>query len=205
MNLANRNPAHLSLRRWLNSAAAVTLLVGLAVAAIGENSLPETPSASKLSVAVPKPLGAMAQDGVADAPMPVDLYRFALNAFLVPLLDDSEPRRWTDMAIDFSCNPGTRVMVDGEPMVVGKLMPTRTFTVRWTMHNCAPMGRESVVLNGNVALFVFRTETGLRATVQPDDLRVDSHLGRAWLHGPFVAETPLAIRTSDRPSSFERE
>lgn len=205
MNLANRNPAHLSLRRWLNSAAAVTLLVGLAVAAIGENSLPETPSAPKLSVAVPKPLGARAQDGVADAPMPVDLYRFALNAFLVPLLDDSEPRRWTDMAIDFSCNPGTHVMVDGEPMVVGKLMPTRTFTVRWTMHNCAPMGRESVVLNGNVELFVFRTETGLRATVQPDDLRVDSHLGRAWLHGPFVAETPLAIRTSDRPSSFERE
>jgi len=205
MNLANRNPAHLSLRRWLNSAAAVTLLVGLAVAAIGENSLPETPSAPKLSVAVPKPLGARAQDGVADAPMPVDLYRFALNAFLVPLLDDSEPRRWTDMAIDFSCNPGTRVMVDGEPMVVGKLMPTRTFAVRWTTHNRAPLGRESVELNGNVALFVFRTETGLRATVQPDDLRVDSHLGRAWLHGPFVAETPLAIRTGDRPSSFERE
>jgi len=201
MNLANRNPAQLSLRRWLNSAAAVTLLVGLAVAAIGENSLPETPSASKLSVAVPKPLGARAQDGVADAPMPVDLYRFALNAFLVPLLDDSEPRRWIDMAIDFSCNPGTHVMVDGEPKVVGKLMPTRTFT----MHNCAPIGRESVVLNGNVALFVFRTETGLRATVQPDDLRVDSHVGRAWLHGPFVAETPLAIRTGDRPSSFERE
>jgi len=205
MNPANRNPGHLSLRLWLNSAAAVTLLVGLAVAAISANSLPETPSVSKLNVGVPKPLGARAQDGMADAPMPVDLYRFALNAFLVPLLDDSEPRRWTDMAIDFSCNPGTRVMVDGEPMVVGKLIPTSAFTVRWTMHNCALLGRESVELNGNVALVVFRTETGLRATVQPDDLRVDSHLGRAWLHGPFVADTPLAVRTGDRPSTFKRE
>ena len=58
----------------------------------------------------------MAQDAMPDAPMPVDLYRFALNALLVPLLDDAVPPRWTDAAIYFSCDPGTSVMVDGEPL-----------------------------------------------------------------------------------------
>lgn len=129
--------------------------------------------------------------GVADAPMPINLYRFALNALLVPLMDDTEPPRWTDAAIDFHCGPGTSVTVDGAPLVAGKLIPAKAFTVRWDMDHCTPMGPESVALSGRVELVVSHVAGGLSAMVMPDRLRVDSHLGSAWLQGPFAAETSL--------------
>ena len=129
---------------------------------------------------------------VPDAPMPIDLYRFALNALLVPLIDDAVPPRWTEVAIDFNCGPGTSVTVDAAPLVAGKLIPAKAFTVRWDMDHCTPMGPESVALSGRVELVVSHVDTGLSAMVFPDRLRVDSHMGRAWLHGPFSAETSLA-------------
>ena len=49
-------------------------------------------------------------------PVPPDLIRFALNALLVPLLDDSVPPRWTDVALEHICGPGTRVLIDGKPL-----------------------------------------------------------------------------------------
>ncbi len=128
----------------------------------------------------------------SDAPMPIDLYRFALNALLVPLMDDAEPPRWTEAVIDFNCGPGTSVTVDGAPLVAGKLIPAKAFTVRWDMDHCAPMGPESVALSGRVELVVFHEDAGLSAMVMPDRLRVDSHMGRAWLRGPFSTETSLA-------------
>ena len=128
----------------------------------------------------------------SDAPMPIDLYRFALNALLVPLMDDAVPPRWNEAAMDFNCGPGTSVTVDGAPLVAGKLIPAKAFTVRWDMDHCTPMGPESVALSGRVELVVFREDAGLSAMVMPDRLRVDSHLGSAWLHGPFSAETSLA-------------
>lgn len=126
-----------------------------------------------------------------DAPMPINLYRFALNALLVPLMDDAEPPRWTEAAIDFNCGAGTSVTVDGAPLVAGKLIPAKTFTVRWDMDHCTPMGPESVALSGRVELVVFHEDAGLSAIVMPDRLRVDSPMGRAWLQGPFAAETSL--------------
>ncbi|MGH8858893.1 MAG: hypothetical protein ACREXG_12840 [Polaromonas sp.] len=188
----------LGLKFWLNCLAAVALLLGLAFATVYPKDLPKTSPVPKLALMAPKPLNAMAQDAMPDAPMPVDLYRFALNALLVPLLDDAEPPRWTDAAIDFSCDPGTSVMVDGEPLVAGKLIPAIAFTVRWNMDRCAPMGLESVELSGSVELLVFHEDAGLSAMVMPDRLRVDSHMGRAWLRGPFAAETSLAT-SATRP------
>ena len=135
-----------------------------------------------------------------DAPMPVDLYRFALNALLVPLIDDDEPPRWTDVAIDFNCGPGTRVWVDGEPLVAGNQIPAKAFTVRWNMDYCTPTGLQSVALSGGVELLVFHEDDGLSAVVMPERLRVDRHMGRAWLRGPFVAETLLGI-SIDAPLS----
>lgn len=129
--------------------------------------------------------------GASDARMPIDLYRFALNALLVPLMDDAEPPRWTKAGIDFSCGPGTNVTVDGAPLAAGTLIPAKAFTVRWDMDHCAPMGPESVMLSGRVELVVFHEDTGLSAMVMPDRLRVDSHMGSAWLQGPFAAETSL--------------
>ena len=127
----------------------------------------------------------------SDAPMPIDLYRFALNALLVPLMDDAVPPRWTEAAIDFNCGPGTSVTVDAAPLVAGQLIPAKTFTLRWDMDHCTPMGPESVALSGRVELVVSHVNGGLSAMVMPDRLRVDSHLGSAWLQGPFAAETSL--------------
>ncbi len=194
------SPIHPGLRFWQVWAAAVALLMGLAFAILYPKEQPKTSPVPTLpATASPKAVG---HDGLPDAPMPVDLYRFALNALLVPLLDDAQPRRWTDLAINFSCDPGTSVMVDGEPMVVGKLMPSTAFTLRWNMNRCAPLGRESVELSGSVELLVSHKEFGLRAVVLPDGLTVDSHMGRAWLHGPFVAETSLATQIDKQSSKL---
>ena len=176
---------------WLSCLAALALLLGLALATIGSNHLSNTPPVAKLAViashtpvAIP-----VADDVMPDAPMPIDLYRFALNALLVPLIDDAVPPRWTDIAMDFFCDPGTTVMIDGKPMVPGDLVPAKAFKVRWDMSRCTPLGPQSVELSGGVELVVFHEDTGLSAMVIPDRLRVDSHLGRVVLRGPFAAQT----------------
>ena len=125
-----------------------------------------------------------AQDGKPDAPMPIDLYKFALNAFLVPLLDDAVPPRWTDVAMEFACGPGTTVIVDGEPMVAGQPIPVKAFTVRWMMESCLPMGQESVELSGGVELVVHRKGAGLSAVVKPD-------IADRQPHGPRMAARPF--------------
>ena len=134
-----------------------------------------------------------------DAPMPVDLYRLAINALLVPLLDDDEPPRWTDAAIDFNCGPKTSVTVDGEPLVARKPIPATAFTVRWNIDGCAPVGAASVELSGRVELLVFHEDEGLSAIVIPDRLRVDSHMGRVWLRGPFAADMSFARSATTPP------
>ena len=75
-------------------------------------------------------LNALIQDATPDAPVPLDFYRLALNALLTPWLDDDEPSRLTDAAIDLSWGSGTSVMIDGEPLVARKALPAVAFTVR---------------------------------------------------------------------------
>ncbi len=185
---------------WLSGLAATALLLGLAVAANTSKDLSNTPRVATQTVIAPHTPVAMpvTDDSMPDAPMPVNLYRFALNAVLVPLIDDAVPPRWTDLGIDYFCDPGTTVMIDGEPMVPGKLVPAKSFTVRWNMSRCAPLGPQSVELSGSVELIVFHEDSGLSAMVMPDRLRVDSHLGKVLLRGPFAAETSL-VTTSTRP------
>ena len=131
------------------------------------------------------------QGAKPDAPMPVDLYRFALNAFLVPLFDDAAPPRWTWAAVEFACGPETTVMVDGEPLVDNQPIPVKAFNVRWMMDRCSLLGQESVEFSGGLELVVNRKGAGLSAVVKPDHLRIDSRMGRAWLRGPFTAETEM--------------
>ena len=146
---------------------------------------------STVAVTTLHPPDTTVQEAKPDAPLPIDLYRFALNAFLVPLFDDAAPPRWTSAAVEFACGPGTTVVVDGAPMVAGQPIPDKAFTVRWMMDRCSPMGKESVELSGGVELVVHRKGAGLSAVVKPDQLRIDSHMGRAWLRGPFTAETEI--------------
>lgn len=197
--LPDTTSAHpLGLKFWLCCFAAVALSLGFAFATVYPNKLPRALPVPKLTLMASQPSQAGDQAAMADAPMPVDLYRFALNALLLPLLDDSIPPRWTDVAIDFSCQPGTSVTIDGEPLVAAKLMPAKAFTVRWNMDRCAPMGPESVELSGSVELLVFHEDAGLSAVVMPDRLRVDSHMGRTWLRSSFAAETSLAASVTER-------
>lgn len=171
--------------------AAVALPLGFAVAAAYPTAVLEPPPTPKRPLVPHQASRAPHQDVVRDAPMPVDLHRFALNALLVPLLDDAVPRRWTDVAIAFDCEPGTSVLVDGQPLVAGQVVPATAFTLRWDMHRCAPLGQGSVVLSGSVELLVFHEDEGYSAVVIPVDLRADSHLGQARLRGPFTAEMAL--------------
>lgn len=129
--------------------------------------------------------------------IPPALIRFALNALLVPLLDDAVPPHWTDATIDHICGPGTRVRIDGRPLERHMPMPARAFSVHWTLDRCLPFGFESVELSGDVALHVFHEDDGLGAIVVPGRLRVDSHEGRAWLERPFTAAMTLASARRD--------
>ena len=183
------------LRYWLYSFAAAALLSG-GIWVLYPAEPPKARLAPLLSTVALTPLhpaNAFTQDSIPDARMPVDLYKYALNAFLAPLLDDDVPPKWTYVGIDFMCDAGTTVMVDGEPMVSGKTIPVRPFTLRWEMDRCIPFGRNSVELTGIVEMVVVRSVKGLSATVTPIALRVDSFDGRARLLGPFKAE--MAIDT----------
>lgn len=183
-----------SLNIWLFSFA-IAASLGYGFWVFYPTDLPKVPTdaprVSKATLMTLHPADDTVQDAKPDAPLPVDLYRFALNAFLVPLLDDAAPPRWTNAAVEFACGPETTVTVDGEPMVFGQPIPVKAFTVRWMMDRCSPMGQESVELSGGVELVVHRKGAGLSAVVKPDHLRIDSHMGRAWLRGPFTAETEM--------------
>lgn len=106
--LADSAPSReLGLKFWLSCLAALALLLVLAIRAFypkGQTS----PSAKPALEESIRP-HAMAQDAMPDAPMPVNLYRLALNAAsLAPLMDDDEPPQWADAAIDFDCGPRLR-------------------------------------------------------------------------------------------------
>ena len=181
-------------RFWLYCFAAIVVVAGSGIWVFYPAELPKTrPVSPVLKVALtPRHLSeAPNKDSMPDAQMPVDLYKFALNAFLVPLFDESVPPKWTDAAMNFTCDGESTVMIDGEPMVSGKQIPAGAFTVRWNMNRCAPFGRESVEINGSVELVVARSVKGLRAKVTPNELRVDSLNSRAWLRKPFDAEIEL--------------
>ena len=177
-------------RFWLGGLAAVALL-GLGYATFRPADPPKAPPVATVAPGTAHAYRHAVQDALPDGPTPVDLYRFALNAFLLPLLDDAIPPNWTEVGVIYACGPATSIMVDGEPMVPGKPIPAKTFTVRLVMDGCSPMGRDSVELSGGVELVVSHRDFGLSAVVKPDQLRVDSHMGRTWLRGPFTAEAPL--------------
>jgi len=192
MSLRNRVSNHLSQKRphataWLAFVAIATSL-GLAYAGVELTHLPLLSPAPKSALKSLQPHDAPEPREATDTPLPVNLYGFALNALLVPLLDDARPPRWTDAVLNLNCGSNTSVMVDGEPMVPGNPIPTRGFTVQWNMDSCVPFGLGVVELSGTVDLAVFPDKSKIRALVMPDHLQVESQLGRTLLRGPFYAE-----------------
>ena len=164
------------------------VLLGLSLATVYPKDPPKSSHAQVARSTASDLFAGTDYEATSDAPMPVDLQKFALNAFLVPLLDDAVPPRWTDAAVEFMCDLGTSIWVDGQPMVPGDPIPARDFTVSWAMDKCSPFGQNSVELTGGVELMVSHTAAGFSAVVKPDQLKVDSPMGRAWLRGPFAAD-----------------
>jgi hypothetical protein len=132
----------------------------------------------------------------AESPSTVvrDFKTFALNALLLPLLDDDVPTRWADPSFSVDCDDA-RVRVDGDRLDVGSPVPD-AFTVRWNMKSCTPMG-QGIEVSGDVELRVETNPHGYSASVHPKGLSVRTTAGVHSIHEPFTAL--LAVVDSQRP------
>jgi len=169
-----------SMLRW---SAAAASLAAIALALLASLSGHGTVSAARSTPREPAAAPAV------DAAVTAEFSRFALNALLVTLIDDDEPPRWSDAALDHICGPATHVEVDGLPLVHGSRLPAGAFTVRWSMDQCTAL--EAFELQGGVELLVFHEDTGLSAVVTPDKLIVSSTMGSSRMRAPFASSMSL--------------
>lgn len=139
-------------------------------------------------------VGPPAKNGHAH--VPVALPRFALNAWLALVIDDTVPGRWTDLALDFMCGPSTRVLVDGKPLMVGNEVPTHPFKLHWYMDQCFLFG-PTTQFSGHAELHVTPHKTRFTALVITD-FEADSKLGRSRVRERFTA-APLLIKARANP------
>ena len=166
--------------RWSATAASLAAIALALLASLSGHG--------SVSAARSAPLKVAASPAV-DGPVAAELSRFALNALLVTLIDDDEPPRWSDVALNHICGPATRVEVDGLPLVHGSTLPAGAFTVRWSMDQCTAL--EAFELEGTVELLVFHEDTGLSAVVRPDELIVSSANGSSRMRAPFASSMSL--------------
>ena len=150
--------------------------------------------AQAAAVALPTRLG----HGTADPPDSLsvaEFKNFALNALLIPLIDDSAPPQWLDpftttaLSIAIDC-VGASVSIDGRPLIPSTPVPARAFRMRWHMDHCAILNG-GTALTGVVELLVFHDGDRYSASVQPIGLHVLSNVGDEVMVEPFSATTPL--------------
>ncbi|MES2959685.1 MAG: hypothetical protein V4792_15955 [Pseudomonadota bacterium] len=130
----------------------------------------------------------------SENPRVKDFKTFALNALLLPLLDDDVPARWADPSFSLDCDDA-RVKVDGKRLDIGSPVPD-AFTVRWHMEACTSMG-QGIELSGDVELRVESNPDGYAASVHPKGLLVRTTEGVHAVNEPFVAL--LAVVDGHRP------
>jgi hypothetical protein len=190
-------PFHMTARTRLAPcarAAAVSLIV-MTMAAC--SPAPETRSAAAAPPTTAAPLGSAQVGDLPDNPAIADFKAFALNALLIPLLDDAVPPRWLDpftttstsLAIDCI---GATVTVDGKPIVPNTPVPSKAFTLRWRLNGCALLNSAVATLTGDVELLVFHDGDHYSASVRPDALQVVWLNGSASLNERFAASTPIS-------------
>ena len=178
-------------RRWR---IAATVLGGIALTALVARD-----RAATVPVAPAAPATHPVATQVMDDPFAEEQFtRFALNALLAPLLDDDVPARWTDVGVNHFCGPATRVEVDGKPLVPGLRVPATSFTVRWHMDQCWPLGFAAGELSGVVELLVFHDDAGLSAVVRTDHLQISGMPAPHRLQAPFTASLSLAALENGR-------
>ena len=150
-------------------------------------------------IAAPALPASPAADPPESVPM-AEFKAFALNALLIPLLDDGASPRWVDpfvttaLSLAIACD-GARVSVDGLPLVPSAPVPARAFTLRWSMDHCAILNG-STALTGDVELLVFHDGDRYTASVQPIGLHVRSNAGDEVVSRRFSTSTPLTPSTS---------
>ena len=120
-----------------------------------------------------------------------DIRRYAINAFLVPLLDEEgTPARWQDPSLTVPCQPGTQVYVNGRPIEPGSEVTEQALSVIWTMEGCLPFGAGGPELTGGAEVVGLRGVGSLAASVRLRDLYV-RHRGQEFvMDTSFVARTP---------------
>lgn len=153
-------------RPWLErltlgalSAATSALVLGAVVVPMSALVLPSTAHAAPVAPA----------DG--DVVPALQLQRFALNALLVPVLDEGQPARFTRTFGAMRCGAGTQAWVNGKPMRGGAPVPSQAFTLRWKLVDCRPMNRNESY-DGDVSMTVYHEDGGYSSTVVPVGLRV---------------------------------
>jgi hypothetical protein len=161
-------------------AAAAAALALLAQAACTERALPPRASAHTA------PLDEGRSEDLA-----ADMRRFALNALLVPVLDDeANPARWGDPSLAMPCQAGTRVLVDGVALQPRAESSGRAFTLEWTLDQCLPFGSGGPEFSGVAELVVFRDDDGVSAIVRMIELQVRRDEVSVVMNTSFVARTP---------------
>lgn len=127
----------------------------------------------------------------ADPDLRQQFERHALNALVVPVLDDEgNTPVWADPSLLLACGPATHIDVDHRPLTPGAAQSGRAFTLSWTLDHCAPFGADGPVLTGQVELDVFRDDDGLSAIVRPLDLQIERQGHLARLNHSFTARMP---------------
>jgi hypothetical protein len=129
---------------------------------------------------------AVDRDEIAQA-----MRKYALNALLVPVLDDDGyPARWQDPSLAMACDAGTQVSVDGHPLEPRGEVPVASFSLQWLMVGCAPFGWGGLELSGRAEILVLRDDDGLSAIARFIDLNV-THRGQSLLmNDVFTARMP---------------
>lgn len=175
---------------WMGASALALVLLTVFSAVWMQRSVEPTRPTSR-QVTAPSSEPSLVADDEGGMSRPHLLRRFALNAFLAPLMDDAVPVRWSDAALDFMCDDQTRVYIDGKPLVSGSPVPTVPFAVRWDMNHCEPLG-PAMSVSGGVDLFISRDASGMTAVVVPDRLRILGLQGQTHINRAFTATLSLA-------------
>lgn len=163
-------------------AVAVLALAGCGKAALLNDVAPKKPRAQAAQLE-------RAQRAAQRQEASRQFMKFALNTFLVPLLDDDAPPRWADPTLSYDCE-SLDVQVDDAPLDVGAPVHDGAFTVRWHMERCTPFDG-TVVLSGDIVLKVEPLGGGYRVDLQPAQFHVVSAQGHEVLTQPFTARMSL--------------
>jgi len=118
--------------------------------------------------------------------------KFALNALLVPLLDDDNPPRWAPATELMPCIAAARVSLDGKPLPAGERVPSGSFVLHWQLAHCAPLGEAYFSLRGKLTMQIDAQPKRITALIVPDDLVVIAADGRRHpATRPFTATLAL--------------